>query len=717
MCSAYVSDLIHSETVNQTVVDALPQIVFWRDAQGCLLGCNKAFRHLIGLDADTHVEGKTLHALNLTADEIDILTHGDDVFVRGDTPAYGVVSTLLQRDGTVKKYSYFKSMSRNAQGDFVAQMSIYDDISKTIKDTEEQKKSAKFNRRLTEIVSGFHSVGLRHLEDELEDLCAAGLSELTVDRLGVWQLVEKNKHLHCRILLDGTQRRDHYVSLSYQDFPDIFRHLLEGEALNIADVSVSPVVSGALEAYFIPDDVRAILLFPIIVSGKVWGGVTFEKQHQPYIWSHLEESFAQSLVHMMALSITTYDKIAVRKQLEEKNELYDHLLAATRDGIWDWNLVTGDLYMSPRWFELLGYAVPQKTTTINDFTALVHPEDVGHVFDVVQQHIDERTDIAEAKFRAMTKEGVYRWIMSRGAVIRNEMDVPVRMVGSTTDIHAVKLAEDSLLRHKEHLQELVNVRTRDLTLAKEQAEAANLAKSEFLANMSHELRTPMHAIINYSSMGVNRMDKTDAEKLKKYFQNINTSGERLLSLINDVLDLSKMEANKMEFAFERTSLKEIVESTLQEIQPLIDNKQLNLCINYQLKELQISVDKKRFVQVLINVLSNAIKFTPSGKQISITLTDVCMHSAKSGKSEAVAIAIADEGCGIPEQELEAIFDKFSQSSATKTGAGGTGLGLPITRQIMRAHGGDVTVHNLEEGGCCFTLLLPKRAIEQPEVAI
>ena len=363
--------------------------------------------------------------------------------------------------------------------------------------------------------------------------------------------------------------------------------------------------------------------------------------------------------------------------------------------------------MSPRWFEMHGYVQFECMGMLDRFVELIHPDDVERVFATVDKHFVDGVDIAECRFRIRNFEGNYCWVMSRGAAIRNAEGVPVRMVGTTTDIHSIKMAEEGLLRQQEYLQKRVDEQTADLTKAKDMAESANLAKSEFLANMSHELRTPMHAIINYSSMGMNKIDTVELDKLKKYFKNINVSGERLLVLINDLLDLSKMEANRMDFAFEYQDISVVVAGVQNEIASLLEKKQLQFTVQYDTQSTAFRFDKQRIVQVLINILSNAIKFTPEQKSITLRIYDTQIQSKLHGACAAVGLDVLDNGCGIPESELEHVFDKFAQSSTTKTGAGGTGLGLAISRQIANAHGGEIIATNRPEGGCCFTVLLPR----------
>lgn len=275
--------------------------------------------------------------------------------------------------------------------------------------------------------------------------------------------------------------------------------------------------------------------------------------------------------------------------------------------------------------------------------------------------------------------------------------------GTAKDVTHRKAMEEELRKHRDHLSDLVREQTADLIEAKEAAEHANRMKSEFLSNISHELRTPLHSIMSFSRLGIKKApDANQAEKVAGYFERIHASGSRLTGLVDDLLNLAKLEAGKIVLDLSIVDLGTLVTEVSSTLDALLISRRQFIRIENRLDHQAVRIDPNRFSQVLLNLIGNASKFAPADSPIEVGLSAATLPSGEA----AFRLDVADHGPGIPDDELEDVFGKFVQSSRTKTGAGGTGLGLAICRQIVMAHGGTICAANRPEGGAIFEVLIP-----------
>jgi PAS domain S-box-containing protein len=396
-------------------------------------------------------------------------------------------------------------------------------------------------------------------------------------------------------------------------------------------------------------------------------------------------------------------------ELQRSEERFQLALQATHDGIWDGDFSKGEIYISKRMKGLLGYHSGSMKEGVDFIFSRIHPDDFPMVRQALTRHLKDHEPF-DVECRILKADKQWRWFRACGQAVWGQNGRATRIAGAITDISQRKESEAELLRHRDHLQEMVAEQTADLLRAKDIAERANHSKSEFLANMSHELRTPMHAVLSFAALGEENATSGNTEKLERYFQRIRLSGERLLLLLNNLLDLSKLEAGKMYVDLNPNDLLPLIQAVSAELETLLTPKGLKIIIQTPRCSTEAMCDPTRFEQVIRNLFSNAIKFSPEKGEITVSFESCLMPVGRRTDDDTMSpmlrITVSDQGLGIPPDELEMVFDKFVQSSKTKSGAGGTGLGLSICREIMYAHRGTIEACNNSTKGTSFILHLP-----------
>lgn len=518
------------------------------------------------------------------------------------------------------------------------------------------------------------------LVDAAKVIAEEGCHALRTHRVGIWRISDDMLHL-LSIANYNILTGEHVIQ---DDFPLSERpqyvDLLSVERLIVInDANDTTILPNLHETY--GPKICSLLDAPIRVGGKLVGVVCIEQDitdeyPEKRVWTIEEQNFASSLADFIALAMESAERRQAMIDLDISNRRTETLMSNLPGMVYQCLNDPPEFtftFVSEGCKSLIGYSAEElMNNNAVKFFDMVHPDDVGPLEKLNQETLSIGLPL-ETTFRMIMKDGTVKWIWERSRVVeRNPDGTPHILEGFYTDITEQRRLEA--------------------------AELANRAKSEFLANMSHEIRTPMNAILGMTDLAINRFP--DAVVLE-YLSNIKSAGKSLLSIINDILDLSKVEAGALEVAAEEYSVLSYIDDIATLIQVRIGEKPIELIINDAPDMPEVLVgDVVRLKQIAINLLTNAVKFTNSG------------HIVFSVKVEKIAgsawcklhISVEDTGIGIRSEDIPQLFGNFSQLDTKKNrNKEGTGLGLAITRNLVELMGGEVSVESTYEKGSIFSL--------------
>jgi PAS domain S-box-containing protein len=395
------------------------------------------------------------------------------------------------------------------------------------------------------------------------------------------------------------------------------------------------------------------------------------------------------IVHFNHMALTLAQRVELLQQQEERYRSY---IGAVAHILWTTDAagaVVGDL---PSWRAFTGQS--EEAVRGLGWLDAAHPDDRDAVVAAWRAAVASR-GVFEAELRLRSARGEYRHFACRGVPLVNGSGAVHEWIGTCADITESK--QRAALRE-----------------AKEAAEAASRAKSEFLAKMSHELRTPLNAVIGMSKMLATQRFGPLTAKQADYLSDITKAGEHLLALINDILDLSKVEAGRMEVRADAFAVAEAVDNLLSTLRPLAEERGVALGADGKAGDGTLWTDAARFRQVLYNLLSNAIKFTPAGGSVVVLWDWVEKPEHEAAPADeagatAVRMAVRDTGVGIATADQASVWEEFRQVQRVgPEGQQGTGLGLALTRRLVRLLGGTVWLESAVGRGSTFTFVLPRR---------
>ncbi|RCS56439.1 PAS domain S-box protein, partial [Parvibium lacunae] len=478
------------------IVDNVRDVIFQTDADGNWTYLNHAWEKMSGYLVEQSLQQPCFNTLTIL-DERDKqalakVQLGDTSLIRAE---------LRHHDGTRKKVELAIRQLTDPQGQYIGMTGTLHDITDSVRLDEERQHNA---RRL-----------------ELENaLSAAMLLDIPDLYRGILWALKLDVDAHdCAMMLTlemGTHEPELVAHFGQPNYP---QSQLYHSVLHDQQTIVRIANHAGLSELCMPLVVDKVPLGYIYLSRPKQPTEPGFTQHDVDVANMASELIASSLQIRLLQEATDRARRAAEQNLQTMTDRFERAVAGANDGIWERNLVTDELYLSPRYKQLLGY---QDDELINDrqvLLDLVHPDD-RETFETYTHTMLNFGKRWQYDLRMRVKNGDYRWFRVRSIADRNSKGEATLLSGTFSDVHEVKIAEEELKRHRDSLAEIVSERTAKLVQARDEAQQANKAKSEFLANMSHELRTPMHAILSFAKFGVERWEKVDKEKLHHYFENI-----------------------------------------------------------------------------------------------------------------------------------------------------------------------------------------------------
>lgn len=567
-------------------------------------------------------------------------------------------------------------------GAVVGAVLVFRDISQQKQLEREQQRTEGLLRRiqtgLSELAKSPQIYG-GNIQDAFRTITRVATECLHVERVSIWFFTQDRSAIHCADLYQlAIREHSQGIVLMANDYPKYFKELDLERIVAADDAQTDPRTAEFTGAYLDPLGITSMLDVPIRSEGKMIGVICHEHIGPRRRWTLEEQHFAASVANTVALAIEAADRRKVEQALRTSEGRLTTTVQSTNIGIWDWDLNSNDVYLSPEWKRQLGYDDHELGNTFQEWENRIHPEDHDRSLGAIEAYLNGRTSALENEHRLRHKDGSYRWILARGTIIKNEGELSSRMVGIHIDVTDRKTAEE-LLRQ-----------------AKDTAEAASRAKSQFLANMSHEIRTPMNGVLGMAEL---LLRCSLGEKERHLTDSIHRSGTVLLAIINDILDFSKSEAGKLQLETIPFEVRRTIQEAVDLAMPEAQKKHLKLSWHVASDiSAYLLGDPTRLRQVIVNLVGNAVKFTERG------LIEVAVSvESHRGELYGLSFTVRDTGIGISPEAQAHIFAAFSQADGSTTRKyGGTGLGLAIVKQLVTLMGGHIKLQSAPGEGSTFT---------------
>ncbi|MFZ5990014.1 MAG: PAS domain-containing sensor histidine kinase [Bacillota bacterium] len=391
-----------------------------------------------------------------------------------------------------------------------------------------------------------------------------------------------------------------------------------------------------------------------------------------------------------------------KEELKSSEERYELVINNTTDGLWEWNIEKRIILFPLEWKRKLGYDQEKESNFINIIKEIIHPDDKEQAVQTISDYLSKKTLKYKSEFRLMAKDGRYFWFLFRGQAIWSKDGTPLEMVGTITDISDRKCTEEALKKTMEENRKLLN----------EVIEYDKL-KTEFFSNISHEFRTPLNVILGtiqvmdlYRKKGENSLT---GEKMNKYMTAIKQNCYRLLRLINNLIDVTRIDTGFYSIQPKNDDIVGFVRQIAASVEEFISVKSLKFIFYSNVSKKVVAFDRDKIERVILNLISNAVKFTKPGGSIFLSVFDL---------GDNIRISVRDTGIGIDKDKLELVFERFRQVNSTLTrDSEGSGIGLSLVKSLVEMHEGSISIVSEPGEGTEFIIILPAKRVNEEESII
>lgn len=522
-------------------------------------------------------------------------------------------------------------------------------------------------------------------------------TRLKLDRVSVWKYNDDQSMMECLDLfknLDQTHTKK--LTMNRRDHPFTFDFLINNRYMIVDQDSVEPQAIDYWKTYMQPLGGVSLLVCSILYNGKAIGSIGFMYVEKKHKWKSEEIAFGCQLADQIGMAFLNRERIEITQALRQSEAFLNRAQEVSKTGHWHFDIKQNRLSWSNETYRIYGAEIgtPQ---TFESFMKAVHPEDRKKMLDVWMKKAEEGQPFS-ILHRIVAGDEV-RWVEERSEFEFDSSGEPIISWGTVQDVTEKMTYLEELETYQKHLEEMVFSRTTELEIAKLEAEAANQAKSAFLSNMSHEIRTPMNAII-----GLAHLIKRDPLTMRQEEQidKLTEAANHLLKIINDVLDLSKIEAGKMRLDAHDFEPTREIDRVCNILADEASKKNLNLLVDVDHIPMVLKGDSVRFGQILLNLMSNAVKFTQKGSiRIVARIIDQNLNRIR------LRFEVIDTGIGMSDDQMKGLFQDFVQADESMTRLyGGTGLGLAISGRLVEFLGGKIGVESELDRGSKFWFELP-----------